>query len=161
MTPRATAQSRGEKRYTTSRPCIKGHYAPRVTKTGNCTACLADTDAMYMRAHRARNPGKAAEYQRNRRKEHPESVRNTARASKMRHRAKYTFWQNARRASQLQRTPSWADATLIEKIYAECPQGMEVDHIIPLQGRTVSGLHVPNNLQYLTPQQNQQKGNRI
>ena len=37
----------------------------------------------------------------------------------------------------------------------------EVDHIIPLQGENVCGLHVDYNLQYLTPEENGKKGNRL
>jgi hypothetical protein len=65
-----------------------------------------------------------------------------------------------RRASQLQRTVPWADLKAIKEFYKNCPKGYVVDHIIPLQGKNVSGLHVLNNLQYLTASENASKGNK-
>ena len=70
-------------------------------------------------------------------------------------------YQKRRKALKIDRIPSWADVSKIKEIYAKCPEGMEVDHIIPLQGDKVSGLHVENNLQYLSPEDNRKKYNKF
>lgn len=57
-------------------------------------------------------------------------------------------------------TPNWANTSMIEDIYRNCPECHHVDHIIPLQGELVSGLHVENNLQYLIAKDNLAKGNK-
>lgn len=72
----------------------------------------------------------------------------------------YTARNAKRRATKLNATPSWANLSLIREIY-RCAEGMHVDHIIPLQGATVCGLHVENNLQYLTPEENMKKSNKL
>lgn len=66
------------------------------------------------------------------------------------------------RAKLLNAIPMWADLTAIERLYADAAaSGMHVDHIYPLQGITVCGLHVANNLRLLSPLENLKKGNRI
>jgi 5-methylcytosine-specific restriction endonuclease McrA len=57
-------------------------------------------------------------------------------------------------------TPGWANLDKIKEIYDKCPPGYQVDHIIPLQGKLVSGLHVETNLQYLTKEENNRKSNK-
>ena len=72
----------------------------------------------------------------------------------------HAFYQRTRDATQRQATPSWANLNKIRLIYLKCPRNMEVDHIIPLKGKNVCGLHVDYNLQYLTKSENSRKGNR-
>ena len=67
---------------------------------------------------------------------------------------------NNYRANKLQRVPQWADLNKIKEIYLNCPEGYTIDHIIPLQGKLVSGLHVEANLQYLTKSDNSSKKNK-
>lgn len=65
-----------------------------------------------------------------------------------------------RRAAQLLRSPVWADVKAIREFYRCCPAGYVVDHVVPLQGKGVCGLHVLENLQYLPAAENIRKGNK-
>lgn len=70
-----------------------------------------------------------------------------------------------RRARKLQAMPNWLTDEhhdQMAKLYAAARQfGCHVDHIVPLLGKTVCGLHVPWNLQILDPESNLKKGNRL
>ena len=73
-----------------------------------------------------------------------------------------------RRARKLNATVIWADNDAIGALYKEATRltketGIphQVDHIIPLVGETVSGLHVHYNLQVLTARENQIKSNKF
>lgn len=66
-----------------------------------------------------------------------------------------------RRALKLKATPSLANLDLIKEIYRACPEGYHVDHVVPLQGELVCGLHVESNLQHLLAKDNLQKHNKF
>ena len=66
-----------------------------------------------------------------------------------------------RKAAKLKAVPQWADLSKIKTIYQNCPDGYQVDHIVPLRGKNVCGLHVENNLQYLTVSENSSKRNKF
>lgn len=74
------------------------------------------------------------------------------------------------RAAKRNRTPKWLTPTqlkAIQDIYEQAAAlskltgcRYEVDHVVPLQGKKVSGLHVPWNLQIIPVPENRRKRNR-
>lgn len=77
-----------------------------------------------------------------------------------------SYHTGKRKAAKLLRTPKWADHDAIARIYRECYRLTHrtkivhhVDHILPLQGRKVSGLHVAENLRVVTATENVRKSN--
>ncbi len=167
---RAEAKAKGLKRYFTGKPCKHGHAAERYVASSECCVCK------YHSKRTEENIAKRKAYDSKRMKDPDnkkarkiafDKYRKTEKAKQTRSvygkrpdRSKYTKSQNTkRRAAKLQRTPMWSDLEAIKDIYLTCPDGFHVDHIIPLQGKTVSGLHVPENLQYLTAEDNLRKSN--
>lgn len=70
--------------------------------------------------------------------------------------------QGKRRATLLKQTPAWSENDKIKEIYAVAHRwGLHVDHHYPLNGKTVSGLHVFDNLRLLTPEDNLKKSNHV
>lgn len=102
------------------------------------------------------------------RKENRERITEMAAKWRAANLAKRRAQQMQRKAGQFARTPQWADKTAIEMIcraalvaQATFAQSVHVDHVIPMRGRLVSGLHVPHNLQLLFAKDNCVKQNRF
>lgn len=72
-----------------------------------------------------------------------------------------------RRARKANAAVKWANQEAIKEIYDQAAKvsketGIKhhVDHIVPISGRNVCGLHVENNLQIITERENLRKGNK-
>ncbi|MCR4306561.1 MAG: hypothetical protein NUV42_01180 [Candidatus Yonathbacteria bacterium] len=105
----------------------------------------SDHVAEINKKYRSNNASKLSEYHRKYAKENA-SLRAELSAS--------------RRAAKLMATPHWADKAAIRLVYAQAAAaGLTVDHIVPLRGKNVCGLHVENNLQLMTMSENSRKWN--
>lgn len=69
-------------------------------------------------------------------------------------------YENKRRAAEIQAIPAWADLDAIAEIYKAARAlgpGYHVDHIVPLIGKGVCGLHCEANLQAIPAAENLRK----
>jgi hypothetical protein len=95
----------------------------------------------------------------------PTRQRELTKAWHLAHPGKTVAYAMERWCAELQRAPSWRNTQQINAVYAEAAyrrslgENVVVDHIIPLRGKFVSGLHVHNNLQVITAQANSAKSN--
>ena len=161
---RATAKAEGLSRYFTGVACKHGHVAERYTGNKTCCECANTTANATKSKNRAKyslsssvwqrkNPDRLAQYQRTQNAKRP-GTRN--------------LWTANYRSAKATRMPKWLNDGQIfelESVYTYCSAlrkvGLDyhVDHIVPLRGGFVSGLHVPWNLQVLPGRENMSKGN--
>jgi len=116
----------------------------------------AEANKEYARMYRINNKDKVRETK----KKYVESVR-----------SHINCYAATRRAEKEQRTPKWLTFIDFERIKNEyrlaeiqtklTGEPWHVDHIIPLKGKTVSGLHVPSNLRAIRGSENMKKHNEF
>lgn len=157
------ARKLGLPTYFTGKTCKNGHICERYTKSRRCSACCA----MWATNAYKKNDG-AAKAKQWRISLNEERKLNLDRKSVLRSREWRRNNPNHRNAlttlhkkAVKQRTPKWADVKAIKEFYKNRPLGYHVDHIYPLRGDTMSGLHVLENLQYLPAKENLRKNKKI
>lgn len=181
------AKALGLKQYFTGIPCRKGHTSKRYTNGGGCIACVMSPENMEASRKRLKeryaNPELRAKHLQNiklRSLAPKEKERRTAYNKEYSQRdgvrekqadylrqwcennpGKMEAYDVKRELQKSLATPPWANLDAIVEFYKARPKGYHVDHIIPLQGKLVSGLNILNNLQYLTISENCSKGNRF
>lgn len=102
---------------------------------------------------------------------HPERVAAAKKTYAQRNKGKINAAVAKRNAAKLNQTPVWLtedELWMVDQAYELAVLrtnifgfAWHVDHIIPLQGKTVAGLHTPYNLQVIPAKENLRKGNRL
>lgn len=180
---RAAAKAQGAQYYYTGKPCTRGHIALRKTK-GACVECMKE-DWAIDNQRRSEKPKSAASkaagrryYEKNkdlvtaRANNRPaEEVRKYKYGYKQRNPELYKVLTSVRKRRHRNATPKWLtkeDKLVIRKLYLEAMKltkltGVRyvVDHKYPLISDEVCGLHVPNNLQIMTQDENLRKSNKL
>jgi len=178
---RTVAEALGLKRYFTGKPCKHGHVAERFVSTRWCCECAASANKTpekkaYYRAKNAEWAQVNPERKRAAKQRREAHLRAAGELTSVRSgycrtwRAKNPGRVRAaameRHATKLRATPPWADHQKIAEMYKRATEQQEkydapvhVDHIVPLRGEKVCGLHVHYNLQLMFAGDNVRKKN--
>lgn len=161
-------------RYFTGKPCKYNHLSERSTSSKNCIECtlirrkeLAEDIVIKSRDYYLKNMESIKSKVKKYADSNPDKIKIQKNNWRINNLDKHAAISAKRRCAKLRRTPSWTDFSKIRDIYAERRKlseetGIEyhVDHIIPLQGENVCGLHVHYNLQIITAKENLSKKNK-
>ena len=146
---------------------------------GKCKECLKQEDKSYRTANpekkvaqvtrwRDANAGKWKSYIQSYVEQNKDRIKEYRTTWNAQNRPRINALMAKRKARELQALPSWADLDAIKTEYALakwCSKvtgiQYEVDHIIPLQGKKVCGLHTANNLQVIPMSDNRKKNNQF
>jgi len=125
----------------------------------------------YDKTYREQNKESAKLYSTRYQKEKKELIRTQRASYRKLNRGILNAINGFHRCSKLQATPIWLtkfDLDYMKHIYIQARELQKldnirrhVDHLVPLRGETVCGLHVPWNLQILTAEENISKNNRL
>lgn len=152
----------GSSSYYTGKPCKHGHTAKRWTIDGICSECKAIRNKSWWDNNKERGRELIYRWRNDNIEKHREMVNKAVKNWALNNPGKRNSYTASRRAKIIDATPAWADKSEIQMLYTQASeQGMQVDHIIPLNNPLVCGLHVESNLQLLSPLDNRIKSNKF
>jgi len=169
------AKASGLRHYFTGVPCKRGHVSERLVSNNNCVDCIRDRPKTprrenYFKEYDARRRSARKDYISTWKKENKHLKSEQDKRYREKHRAKVLARQSALRKRFKIATPSWitdSDVRVVESIYEMAKRLSDclsiphhVDHIVPLNGENVCGLHVPWNLAPVPSKLNLLKNNR-
>lgn len=152
--------------------CIACHKADNVArkKINRAKPEFKAKELSWKKLYRERTQEQRAAYMQEWRNLNKLHTLQYAKEYRQRNKLRYNYLCQLRKLSLLQRTPKWLtedDLWMIEQAYELAGLRTKmfgfqwhVDHIIPLRGKNVSGLHVPTNLQVIPWIDNQRKTNK-
>lgn len=155
-----------------ARKSKKAYYQRNRKKVCAATSAYQKANRPKVNAARRRNYAADPEKRLSKNREWRAANHNKATAVEREYRQRNRGAVNQRRreyqARKSGQVPPWADRDAMRRIYDEAARLTEetgvqhhVDHIVPLKGEVVSGLHVVENLQILTATENIGKSNRF
>jgi hypothetical protein len=160
---RKQAMLSGERQYFTGTPCKHGHLANRYVSTKACVVCAG----AFTKAWNAENLSAILARNKQWREANPERVKRQRHNRYLANQPYYFAASKRKKAALKDRVPPWADLGAMREMYAEAKMRREngddvvVDHVIPLNGETVCGLHVHTNLQIIGARENRIKSNLL
>lgn len=161
---------------------LNAFYKTKTRKTSNCKECRdfcltkwrennKEKTNLIAKNWRDRNPDKVKEMNQINYLVNREHIIKQTQQWVSQNRGKHNAYHTLRNLSKIQRTPKWLtkeNLLEIEVFYKKAQEltnktkiKYQVDHIVPLNGKNVSGLHVPGNLQILTQKENIKKFNNF
>lgn len=176
------AKDLGLKKFFTGLECSKGHVAERYVASRMCVICASSHNTAEGRKelakeYRANNQEKVKKYRESKIDDRKDWLANNKdrlslykKTFRQRHPDKVMASNAKRRSTKQMRDAGW-DVEFTDFVATEAYHlcglrrdvtgyAWHVDHVIPLNGKRVSGLHVWNNLAVIPASQNMSKGNR-